>query len=102
MHHGDFDIAHRLRTAFVHLRNLLSTLFAKPTRQLGNPNHHRVVLLDDLHGISNMIAMAMCAKQNIDLLHLLFRIRAHGIIHDPGIDDHSFAAQGLNAECCMS
>jgi len=57
------------------------------------------MLFDDLDRISNMIAVAMRAEQNIDVLHFFLERRTGWIIHDPGIDNDDFPARSNNTKC---
>jgi hypothetical protein len=60
------------------------------------------VLLGDFDRIANVIPVAMCAQQNVNLGDVLIRRGAHRIAHDPGIDDDCFSAGSLNPESCMT
>ena len=102
MDHGYFDVADGLRSTFIHFGDLLGTLLPQPAGQLGDADDNRVVLLTYFHGIADVIAVAMGAEQDVDLLHVLLRIRTHWIIHDPRIDNHCFTRRRFNTEGCVA
>src|SRR5262249_15123177 len=102
MHHGDFNIADSLRSTFVHLGKLFRTLLAEPSHQFWNSNDDGIVLFDYFDCIADVISMAVRAEKNIDFFQFLLSLRAHGIPHDPRIDDHGFASGGFDTKCGMT
>src|SRR3954469_20270573 len=56
----------RLRTTFVHRKCLLCPFFLKPKTEFVDPGDLRIVLLCQFNSVSDVIAMAMCAKHHVD------------------------------------
>ena len=102
MHHGDLDVAYGLRASFIHRRDLRCAFFLHPGTQLENADHHGVVLFGDLHRIADMVEVPVSTQQEIDFLDILLTVRAHGIPHDPGIDQNRLAAGSLDAKSSVA
>ena len=98
VHHGDFDVTDSLSAAFVHFRDLLYTFLSQPVRQLGNRDHHRIVLLADFDRIADMVEVAVGAEHDIHFLDVLLLRRTGGIAHDPWVHDDALAGGSLNAK----
>src|SRR5262249_47574653 len=65
-------------------------------------DHFGIMLLGQLHAVANMVAMAMRAQHDVELVELFLVRRSHGIIHDPGIDEDVFAGRSFNKESGMT
>jgi hypothetical protein len=102
VNHCDFDVAYSLGAAFVHLSDLFRAFLTEPTSQLRYSDDKRIVLFTDLNRVSDVIAMTMGAKNNIDFLDVLFGHGAHRIAHNPWIDDDRLPAWSFDAECCVT
>jgi hypothetical protein len=98
VNHGDFNIAHGLRSAFVHGSSSLGAFFLHPATEFEDPHHDRIVLLYDLDRVPDVVKVTVRAEQNVDLLDSLVGLGTHGIAHDPGVDDDGLTAGGLDAE----
>ena len=92
------DVTDSLSAAFVHLRDLLYTFFAQPVCQLGNRDHHRIVLLADFNRVADVVEVAVGAEHDIHSLEVLLLRRTGGIAHDPRVHDDALAGRSLNAE----
>ena len=86
MHHGDAQVAHFLRAALVHGRNLFGTFLLHPGTKLEDTHDGWIVLFGDGHRIADVVEVAVRANQNVDVLHVLFALRAHWIAPNPRID----------------
>ena len=60
------------------------------------------MLPDDFDGVADVISVAVSAEQDVGLLHFFVGVRAHGIAHDPGIDEDGLPARSLDAESRMT
>ena len=102
VHHGDLDVAHGLRAAFVHARNLLYALLFQPVSKLGNGHDRGIMLLGDFNRIADVVEVAVGAEQDIHFLDVLLVLRALGIAHDPRVDDDDLAGWSFNAKGRMA
>jgi hypothetical protein len=96
--HRHFDVTDRLRSPLVHGRNLFGALFRQPKRKLVDPHHNRVVAFDDFDRVADVVAVSVRAQQDVNLLYFLVGLGAHGIAHDPGIDEDRLPARSLNTK----
>src|SRR5580765_3786417 len=98
MHHGDFHADDRLRAALVHGGNLLHAFALQPQAELIDSDRKRVVLFADFNRVADVVAVSVSAEQNIGLPDLLVALGAHGVPHDPRIDEERLAFRSLDAE----
>jgi hypothetical protein len=73
-------------------------LLCHPEAEFVDPDHERVLLLDDFDCVADVVTVAVRAKQDVGLLHFLVGLGTHGIAHDPRIDEDCLPGWGFNAE----
>ena len=98
MNHRDSYTCHRLRTAFVHLRNLLYALLLKPCAQLRYAYSDRVMLDRNLNCIADVVTVTVGTEERICLLDGLVLLGSHGVTHNPRVNINSLAARRFNAK----
>src|ERR1019366_6595173 len=82
--HRDLNAGDRLRPALVHGGDLLGAFPPHPGAELKNPDHDGIVLFGNLHGVADVVHVAVGTDQYVGLSHLLLAFRTCGIAHYPG------------------
>ena len=77
---------------------MFRAFFLQPQAELEDADGKGVVLFDDFDGVTDVVAVTVGAEQDVDFLDVLLFFRAHGIAHDPRVDDDGLAAGGFDAE----
>ena len=72
--------------------------FLQPVAKFRNRNHHRIMFLGDFDGVADVIEVAVSAEHDIHVLNVLLFFRAHGIAHDPRIDQNGLCRPAFRCE----
>ena len=96
--HGDFRVGDGLRAALIHGRDLFDTFFLQPEAKLVDADNGGIVFLADVDGVSDMVAVAVGADEDVGALDVFVGFGALGVAGDPGIDVERLAFGRLDAE----
>ncbi len=96
--HGDLHVGDGLRAALIHGRDLFDTFFLEPEAEFEDADGGGVVLFAYIDGVSDVVAVAVSADEDVGALDVLIGVGALGIAGDPGIDVERLAFGRLDAE----
>jgi hypothetical protein len=91
--HRDFDLADRLRAAFVHAADICHALRFEPQGRLVNGDDLRLEPLAESDGVADVVEVAVGDEHHVEAVEFLERLGTRGIRVNPGIDDDDFAAR---------
>ena len=101
--HGDLDAGHLDRAALVRCFAVVlgKPLRGKPVADLDHGDHRTSELLRQLDRLSEMVAVGVSERDQVDAFGLLLRLRAFRVL-EPGIDVGALAAGAVKPERCMA